>query len=402
MADGLTLHSALWAIRARPARTLSMALALGAAVACVVFTSSVLSGFSREIERLAFGNYPRTLVVRQNPLVPSRAGPPSLDDRTWLMSELPGVESSAAWIQGQAPVRGDVETRNFAVFGTVGDYRREVDAELLAGRWLGEGETATLNRVCLIGSGLADFMRGADLVGRDITLNGIRCEVVGVYDYARSRPAGRFNDAVIAPFLAARRYFILRPEDDGGPREADWLSFFMEPGADMDETRYQADRRLRRLAGVPLSRASPYSYDDPQAAVRDQLQQRDALTRLLWTVTVVALFTSLIGYGGIAFAATDARRRELALRAAMGGTSRQVLRQIVLEHVIIGALSVILGLTAGLLAVFLASVVWDWPVAPNFVGAGGAIVLGLGVGAAVGFLVARRAIAVMPAVAVRT
>lgn len=402
MRDTRDLRFALWGVRARPARTLAMVLSLAASVACVVFTSSVLAGFTREIERMAFGDYPRTLIIRRNTLVDGQAGPPSLNDRAWLLSELRNVEASAAWAQGLASVRGPAETRNFAVFGATGDYRRELDARLIEGRWLGEIETAGLGRVCLIGPELADFLGRKDLLGREIALNNIRCRVIGVYGYAESRPAARFNTAAIAPFGAARRYFINQdPSASFGPREADWLSFFMRPRADMDDVRYQADRLLRRRAGVPLSRASPYQYDDPAAAIRDQVRQRDALARLLWTVTATAMGTSLIGYGSIAFASTASRRREVAIRLAMGGAPKQVLRQFTLEHLIIGLLASTLGLLAGVSGALLASAIWKWPVMLSVPPALLAVVFGCVVGWGFGTIAARRAAATSPALAAR-
>ena len=379
-----------------------MALSLAAAVGCVVFTASVLGGFSKQIERMAFGNYPRTLVIRANPLVPSRAGPPSLDDRILLERELKGVDAAAAWVEGQASVRGRQETKNVPVFGAFGDYRRELDAPLVEGRWLGDLETAGLSRVCLVGPDLADHLGRDELIGRDISLSGARCEVVGVMGYARSRPAGRFNGAAVAPFLAARRYFVeADKENPAGSRDADWLSFFMEKQTDMDDARYRADRLLRKLAGVPLSRESPYQYADPEAALRDQLAQRDALSRLLWTTTLAALITSLLGYGGIAFAATEARRREIALRLAMGASSSEVLQQLTLEHVLIGLTGSFCGLAVGLGGAWAASSAWNWPVQPSFLSAVAAVVLGCGVGASIGLLAAKRAARTHPALAAK-
>jgi putative ABC transport system permease protein len=376
-----------------------MVLALGAAVACVVFTASILGGFSHQIERMAFGAYPRTLVVRANPLVPSRSGPPSLDDRAWLHRELPGVEASAAWVEGMASVRSRHETRNVPVFGAVGDYRRELDADLEMGRWMSDGEAAGLGRVCILGPILADFLGREEIVGREVSLSGSRCEVIGVLDYARSRPAGRFNDAAIAPFLSTRRYFTV--EEEAGPRDASWLSFFMPPGADMEDVRYRADRLLRKAAGVPLSRESPYRYDDPEAAVRDQVQQRDILARLLWTVTAAALATSLTGYAGIAFAATTARKREVALRLAMGGTPGGILKQLTLEHAMIGVMGSASGLLLGLAGAWAASLAWGWPVRLSASAAAASVTLGCLIGLFVGLEAARRAARTSPALAAK-
>ena len=403
------LRFALWGATARPLRSLSLILSLASAVACVVFSASVLGGFSERLERLAFGDYATTLVIRANGLVPSRRGPPSLDDQARLLQELDNVESTAAWVETSAPLQGRNETRAVRVFGAYGDYRRELDADLVAGRWLTDEELGGLKRVCLMGATLADFLddeggHGPGLIGKELSLGGPRCEVVGVLDYANTRPAGRFNDAVIAPFLSARRFFDARPEADSqsaGPREASWLSFFMAPEVDMQDVRFQADRLMRRMASVPMSRASPYSYDDPGADILEQVRQRHALSRLLWTITGAALVASLIGYGGIALAATVQRRREIALRLAMGADMRGVLAQITVEHVLVGAVASAVGFCAGVGAAAMASRLWDWPVKLDLAAGFLAVSAGWGLGIAIGIIAAWRAANTSPSIAAK-
>lgn len=403
------LRFALWGATAYPLRTLALILSLASAVACVVFSASVLGGFSERLERLAFGDYATTLVIRANGLVPSRRGPPSLDDQARLLQELANVESSAAWVETSAPLQGRSETRAVRIFGAYGDYRRELDADLAAGRWLTQEELGGLTRVCLVGATLADFLdegegRGAGLIGKELSLGGARCEVVGVLNYANTRPAGRFNDAIVAPFLSARRFFDARPESEtqtAGPREASWLSFFMAPEVDMQDVRFQADRLMRRMAGVPMSRASPYSYDDPDADILEQVRQRRALSRLLWTITGAALVASLIGYGGIALAATVQRRREIALRLAMGADMRGILAQITVEHVLVGAVASAVGFSVGLGAASLASRLWDWPVRLDLSVGLLAVSTGWGLGIAIGVLAAWRAANTPPSIAAK-
>ena len=101
---------ALWGVTARPWRSVALVTSLAVAVACVTFSASVLGGFSKQMERLAFGDYGRALVVRANPFAPSRHGPPTLNDRTVLLETLEGVQSSAAWVEGVASIRFARET----------------------------------------------------------------------------------------------------------------------------------------------------------------------------------------------------------------------------------------------------------------------------------------------------
>lgn len=400
-----TLRSAAWALRAQPLRTFALVLSLAAAVGCVVFSASVLGGFSERLRRLAFGDYATTLVVRANGIVPSRRGGPSLDDRSRLLDLLPTAEGSAAWVEVTAPLRGASETRTVRVYGTLGDYRRELDTALAQGRWLTEDELGSLSRICLVGAALAadlERMGRASVLDSDLSLGGPRCRVVGVLDYAESRPAGRFNDAVIAPFLTARRYFAAGPDADAaGPREATWLSFVMPDDADLDEIRYLVDRDMRRASGVPISRESPYSYDDPGAEIEDQVRQRDALSRLLWTITGAALVASLTGYCGIALAATAARRREIALRMAMGASRRDILAQVAMEHLIVSTCASAGGFAVGVLGALVAARLWEWPVRLGWGLGAAAVLTGCATGLAVGLVVASRSAAVPPSVAAR-
>jgi len=402
-----TFRAAAWGVVSRPLRSLSLVLSLAAAVGCVVFSASVLGGFTQQLERLAFGTYATTLVIRENGLVPSRRGPPSLDDRALLLEELDGVESSAAWVETFVPLRGQDETRNVQVFGAVGDYRRELDADLVAGRWLADDELGGLARVCMVGAGLAAYLTedesdGTGLVGEELSLGGARCEIVGVLDYANTRPAGRFNDALIVPFFSARRYFDARVDvDHEGPRSATWLSFFMPETVDMQHVRFQADRLMRRAAGVSMSRESPYSYDDPGAEILEQVRQRDVLARLLWTITGAALVASLIGYAGIALAAATARRREIALRLAMGADARDILFQVSCEHAMVGLSASLMGLVVGLGGAAVAALVWGWPTRLDWQAGILAVALGWSLGLMLGLLAAWRSARTSPSLAAK-
>ncbi len=169
----------------------------------------------------------------------------------------------------------------------------------------------------------------------------------------------------------------------------------------MQDVRFQADRLMRRMAGVPMSRESPYSYDDPGADILEQVRQRAALSRLLWTFTGAALVASLIGYGGIALASTAARRREIALRLAMGGDARRILAQVSLEHALIGAVAAVGGLVLGVAGAAVAARLWEWPIRLSWQAGLLAVVLGWTLGLALGLFAAWRAARTPPALAAK-
>ncbi|HYF26989.1 MAG TPA: ABC transporter permease [Baekduia sp.] len=396
---GHVLASACWAFGARPARSAALVIILAAGVTAVVFTASVVAGFAAEIDRLAFGSYARALVVRENAFVRDRHGPPRLSEAQALAREVPGVEATAAWVQGrsQAYVRG--ETIQFDVFGVTGRYSDELDTPVAQGRSLTSEELGGDRRACLVGADLGQALGPAGRVGARLSVQGVSCEVVGVLGEPRSRPATRFRNAVVAPFLAASRYFARQP--DRASAEADWITLFMRPGTDMQTAEMGADLVLRRLRGVPLSRPSPFAYGDPAASLSQQVEQRDLVTRMLLAVTGLTLVASLLGFAAMASASVVQRRREIALRMAMGATGGHIRLQLALEMLIVGLIAGIAGLTCGLGAAALSARFWRWPFAaePEV----GALAVGVGValGLFVGLVQGGRAAALPPSLAAR-
>lgn len=392
--------AAVWGATSRPTRTTSVLLSLASGVAAVVFVSAVVAGFGKEIERLSFGAYARALVVRENVLVQDRHGPPSLADQQALAGGIEGVESTAIWRMGRATTRVGNEMLSLAVFGVDGDYRIELDTPLAEGRWLTNEETAGYARVCLLGLEAAEKLRGGAQIGKRIRINGMDCEIVGILGEPRSRPANRFLESAVAPFRAAERYLL----DDVRtyPGDADWLTVIMTPGSDLRETEMAADRLLRKRRGSPLSDPSPFTFGDSSAASRDMDEQRGLIARLLTAVAALTLAASLTAFGGISAAAMATRRREIALRMAMGASESDVAKQVLLEYAGLGLAGGAVGLLVGLGLGWAAAEIWAWPFAPDLRIGGVAIMFGLLVGLTVGGFLARRATKLPPSLAARS
>ena len=394
-----TVRSAFWALGAHPARTGALVLALAAGIAATTFVASIIGGFSKEIDRLAFGAYPTALVIRENAFIVDRHGPPRLTDARQLVRKVEGATAYAAWVKGEAEVWRGGESLRFDVYGVAGRYLDELDSPIAAGRYLSVEEANGETRKCLVGHDLA---RAMDISAPPQTLQirGVNCEIVGVLAAARSRPAGRYANAVIAPFAVAQRYLLDR--EGLAPGEVDWITLFMPRGANMDEAEIETDMALRSVRGAPQSRPSPFSYGDPNATLEQQRTQRDLLTRLLLTVAALSLFASLVAYGGMAGAALASRHREVALRMAAGATGRDIRSQVTVEFLLSGLGAGVLGLGAGVLLAAVSAKVWNWPMSLSPAIAIWSVLLGLSVGLVVGVVLAGRAAGLPPSLAART
>jgi ABC-type antimicrobial peptide transport system permease subunit len=128
---------------------------------------------------------------------------------------------------------------------------------------------------------------------------------------------------------------------------------------------------------------------------------RRALSGLLLMAALVALLVSTVGVYGVTAATTAARRRELAIRAAIGADRRALMNLVVREGLIAAAIGVTLGVAGGVAAsAVLESVLFEVQARDPLTFAAAAALL-LTVCWLASYLPARRALTASPADALR-
>ena len=121
-----------------------------------------------------------------------------------------------------------------------------------------------------------------------------------------------------------------------------------------------ADRVNRYVAGVAAQPGGAdltkmgYGIDLDSLAVYVAGELRDPLW-LLWTAAFVVMLTGCANVAGLLLTRSAGRRKEMAVRLAVGATRWQIVRQLLLESVALGALGGVAGLMMAKLAVALAT-----------------------------------------------
>ena len=395
-----TILFALLSALSPPFKTLVVVLTLGAGVATVVTAVSVVRGYGAAAEAAAYGVYARSLVIRENFYSPDRRGPPLLSDLERLEMAVRDVDAALAWRVARVLVRAGNVDGEIDVYGVYGPHERETNMAVVDGRTLTVRETQRAGRNCVLGRGAADrFFPDGRAVGRTLTMGGIGCEIVGVLEASTTRTSDRFDNAVITPFATAAR--SLHPRQYAAPNEATWLTIVLPRGADMHDARIAADRALRSARGVPMRRASPYSFADPGAPRRAIERERNLLAALLIAIAATSLLTAIVGYGGALYARISERRREIGLRLTMGAQPHNIALQFLVES---GVLGIIGGLVGGLAGLALSSAMaqfWGWQVVIDPATLLIAIILGTLSGVLGGIIPAGRAAISMPHMSVR-
>jgi putative ABC transport system permease protein len=212
------------------------------------------------------------------------------------------------------------------------------------------GADATLGgpRVAVISDALWRRRYGADpsVVGRQITLSGDRFTVVGVAPPRFAFPRGAelpsglqfpMRTDVWTPLIFDRQELTER-----GTLNIAAVAR-LRPGATMAGANAQLDALARRLATLYPRTNARLGLRAVSLADQAAMPVRRSLLVLLGAVGFVLLI-ACVNVANLLIARTAARRRELAVRAALGAGTERIARQLVTENVLLALVGAGVGM----------------------------------------------------------
>lgn len=313
---------------------LTLALGIGANTAIFSFVDGVL------LKPLPYADADRIVRVMEKPPIGGRNGISTLNYLDWK-NQNTVFEYMAAQSGGQAtltgsgePVqlrRGQVSAHYFDIFGTQAVLGRTFAADE---DQPGKGRVVELSHAIWV----SRFGADPKIIGRIIRLDGEPYTVIGVL------PAGGSFDRSYAQIWTP---LVFKPENM--TRNFHWFISFakLKPGVTLEGARKQMDAIGARIAhdypdsnkgwGVGVDRFS-------DVVVNDGLKQ--SLYVLLAAVGMVLLI-SCANIANLTLVRGSARDREIAIRSALGGGRKRIIRQFLTESVLLSVCGGVLGIGLG-------------------------------------------------------
>ena len=146
----------------------------------------------------------------------------------------------------------------------------------------------------------------------------------------------------------------LRPEELTGGAQASWnyaMVGRLKPGVTAAQAREDADRIAKEtMRNYPAFMASLHISPIVPGLHEDTIAQARPLVRTLFLAVAVVLLIACANLAGLLLVRAIRRRREIAVRLALGSSAATLLRQALLESLVLSVTGGIIGLIAAVVA----------------------------------------------------
>jgi putative ABC transport system permease protein len=263
-----------------------------------------------------------------------------------LKRDAKSYEEIEGWVNGGVNLAGVSEPVRAQAGIVTGGLLYMLGVQPMIGRLLTPADDApNAPTTAVLSYGLWQRAYGGEtsILGRDIRLNGQACTVIGVMP-----PSFAFNPGEVDP-PELWTPLQIDPAKPGG-RGQHYLSILarLKEGVAMAQAQDEMTRYAAQMSATTAAANHPF---DPKihpivlADFQDEVVKgvRPAMLVLLGAVAFVLLI-ACVNVANLLLARAEARRREIAVRAAVGAGFGQLLRQFIVEGILLSVTGAALGM----------------------------------------------------------
>jgi len=388
---GENVAFAFVAMREQKLRSVLTLLGVVAGVATVIMMVSFVVGFNNQIVSsfTQFGTY-LVQFQKYEPRFGGPGGPPeeqrnrrdlTIEDALALkhLSKLVAAVSQERYLfGGQIQVRaGRVEANGPLVLGTNPDYSAANTHFVDDGRFITDADISHKARVAVIGTDVAQALfPHRDAIDQGITINGVPYRVVGIFEH-KGGMFGSNDNFVAIPISAFDEQF---PEVKNGHGDTIHIATVPRRAEDVQALIEEETAILRARRGLRPNQPNDFALFTSQAQLEQFQQITGGVAAAMLIIAGIALLVGGVGVMNIMLVNVTQRTREIGVRKAIGATRRDIATQFLVEAVTLTGVGGALGIGVGLGAALLARVAFDFEAAAPL----WAVLLGFGVSTAVG------------------
>jgi putative ABC transport system permease protein len=228
--------------------------------------------------------------------------------------------------------------------------------QIVRGGMFTEVDVERANAVCVLGQTVVDqLFADQDPIGETIRVNNEPCAVVGVLEVKGQSATGQDqDDQFLMPFTTVMKKV----------KGQTWLDDIMcsaISASGMDQAEQDIAALMRERHHIRPGADDDFNLRHPTEIAEAVKQSTQTMEGLLAAIASVSLLVGGIGIMNIMLVSVTERTREIGLRLAVGARGRDVLRQFLVEAVMLSVIGGAIGIAIGTFGARTIADAFQWP-----------------------------------------
>jgi ABC-type antimicrobial peptide transport system permease subunit len=452
-----TLRTAFHALRRNKMRSALTTLGIIIGVAAVIAMMEIGNGSSNAIQRTIASMGADILLIMPGTAASGGVsfGAGSVmtltpEDEEAILRDCPAVRAAAPIVRTRTQVvYGNRNWVPFSIYGTSPSYLDVRSwTDLAEGDVFTDQDVRNASKVCLLGQTLVrELFQGSSPVGKEIRVNNVAFRVVGVLRPKGANMVGMDQDDILlAPWTTIKRRVSastlnnvnqsaanvassgatqtvntlsqLYPGQTAlypaqSPTQAadtplpvrfenvDQLIVAAHSAAEVPTAIREITQLLHERHRIKPGEPDDFSVRDMTEMTRTMASTTTLMTNLLLCVALISLVVGGVGIMNIMLVSVTERTREIGLRMAVGARARDILRQFLIEAIVLCVLGGALGIAFGRGGSLLVRIFLHWPTELSLGAIFAAVIVSVSVGVIFGYYPAWKASRLDPIEALR-
>jgi putative ABC transport system permease protein len=242
-------------------------------------------------------------------------------------------------VSGTTTATYDQQKYSVYATGSTSDYLQVANREILTGQMFSAQQEKNNARVVLLGVNVVAKLFDGDAnaaMDKQIRIGRASFTVIGVMT---SDMQG--DDAVVMPLGAARSYLV------GGNSNVDQVILKAASADQVSAAQTEIQRVLDDQHHITDPSSRDYTVRAFQNQLNDMSQTMTYMTMFIVAIAAISLVVGGIGVANIMLVSVTERTREIGIRKAIGARRSAVMKQFLIEAIVLSGLGGLIGVVIG-------------------------------------------------------
>lgn len=267
----------------------------------------------------------------------------TIGDAEAIKKSIPQIRHVAVEVRNMAQVKYGNRNVTTSITGTDPVYTTVNNFTVAAGRFFDDRDVKLMKKTAVLGTTVKTELFGEGVaVGKYIKIKGVNFIVTGVMESKGQTSWHDPDDQIFIPISTSQKRMFRRDYVD---------NIYVQVGSPehIQEVKGSAEKLLKMRHRIPDGVDADFNVRDYSEFLTTLKETSRTFTVLLGSIAAVSLLVGGIGVMNIMIVSVTERTREIGIRMAVGARRRDILRQFLIEAMVITVLGGLAGIVLGVL-----------------------------------------------------